>query len=197
MSSLNPHISTHTENKLDTPHSEYGMFLFLLFDMCIFGLYFWVFAADKSALPEQFALGQANLNTLYGSINTFALLLSSYFIARALLASRQNQKKSYQRHIALGISCGILFLIVKAIEYSEKFAQGLSINSSTFYRDYFCFTGFHMLHVIIGLSLLTFCLFESKQKAVSDNAFFEGCTLYWHMVDLLWLVLFALIYLAP
>ena len=175
---------------------ELGIWLFILLDMCIFALYFWVFAWDKSQANEIFILGQASLNTLYGAINTVALLVSSYFIACAVEAARANNIRAFKRGIQLSIICGLTFLGIKLIEYSEKIRDGYSITTNTFYRDYYAFTGFHMLHVIIGLSLLAYMLSQANSgDYLSKNiAFIEGSALYWHMVDLVWVILFALIY---
>ncbi len=177
---------------------ETGIWVFLLFDLSIFALYFWIFAWDKTQLPEQFAAGQATLNTAYGAFNTLALLISSYFIANAVQKARLNDVTAVKRNLILTILCGITFLVVKCVEYADKFKAGHYIDSNVFYRDYFAFTGFHMLHVFIGLILLGYILFESQRTDyLKDNTnFLVGSSLYWHMVDLVWVVLFSLIYLV-
>lgn len=179
--------------------AEIGLWLFVLADMCIFAVYFWVFIWQKSVYPEQFMQGQATLNQSLGALNTIILLTSSYFVASAVHAARQKKIDRYLRCIKLTMVCGFGFLIVKAVEYSEKFAAGFHIATNEFYTYYFAFTGFHMLHVIIGLSLLSYLLFSIRtdEQAGTHIAHIEGGALYWHMVDLLWVVLFALIYLVP
>jgi len=176
---------------------ELGLWIFLLADMSIFALYFWVFIWNQSLHPEQFLQGQASLNHSLGLLNTVILLSSSYFAAMAVHGARGQNLDSFRRNIQLTIACGAGFLLVKAIEYGEKFSAGLHIASNEFYSYYFAFTGIHMVHVVIGLSLLTYMLlsFRTEAQIRQQMANIEGTVLYWHMVDLLWVVLFSLIYL--
>jgi nitric oxide reductase NorE protein len=179
--------------------AEWGLWLFLLIDMCIFSLYFWVFAWGKTQYPEIYSDGQATLNTLFGGLNTAVLLVSSFFMATAVHAARLLDVKRFQIFLKLTITGGLIFLIVKTIEYTEKFSAGFVITTNEFYRNYFSFTGFHLLHVIFGLGFLTYLLIsiKSSEHAKAKILHIEGAALYWHMVDLLWVVLFSLIYLAP
>ncbi|MCG8673697.1 MAG: cytochrome c oxidase subunit 3 [Pseudomonadales bacterium] len=178
--------------------SEFGVWLFILADMCIFAMYFAVHLWEKSLNPDMFLQGQATLNTQYGGFNTVVLLLGSCFVAKSLHAARHAQIDRYKRLLTLTILTGVVFLVVKTVEYQEKFAAGFHIATNEFYRNYFAFTGFHMLHVIIGLSFLMWLLFSinSKEKVANNLGNIESVGLYWHMVDLLWVILFALIYLA-
>jgi len=179
--------------------AETGMWLFILADMCIFAMYFAVFAWDKSLHPEQFIQGQATLNNTLGGANTIILLISSFFMAKAVHAARWADTKNTARYIQLTILCGCAFLVIKAVEYSDKLNAGFNISTNEFYRDYFAFTGLHMLHVIIGLCLLVYALnFAKNDKNINSHSrYIENSGVYWHMVDLLWVVLFALIYLVP
>jgi len=176
---------------------ELGLWIFLLADMSIFALYFWVFIWNQSLHPEQFLQGQASLNHSLGLLNTVILLSSSYFAAMAVHGARTKNTTAFLRNIKLTIACGLGFGLVKAVEYGEKFDAGLHIASNEFYSFYFAFTGIHMVHVIIGLSLLSYTLFSftTEEKIRQKMANIEGTVLYWHMVDLLWVVLFSLIYL--
>jgi len=188
------------ETKAATPApSETGMWIFILADMCIFALYFFVFAWDKSQHPEQFIQGQATLNTTLGGANMIILLVSSFFMATAVHAARQLDVARYRHSIRLTLLCGSAFLVIKGFEYSEKLNAGFHVASNEFYRDYFTFTGLHALHVITGLCLLAYALpFGANGNLLHQRArFIENSGLYWHMVDLLWVVLFALIYLVP
>ncbi|MDP7068779.1 MAG: cytochrome c oxidase subunit 3 [Acidimicrobiales bacterium] len=178
---------------------EVGVWIFILADMCVFAMYFGVFAWDKHLHPEQFVQGQATLNNGFGALNTIVLLISSYFMASAVHAARAQKIEVYARLIRLTIVCGSAFLVVKTAEYTEKISAGFHIASNEFYRNYFSFTGFHMVHVIVGLSFVTYLLFSirTSEQVRANASFIEGVGLYWHMVDLLWVVLFSLIYLVP
>lgn len=179
--------------------SELGVWLFVLADLCIFGLYFVVFAWDRAQHPAVFAAGQDTLDRHLGALNTVLLLVSSYFMADGVSAARAANWRNFRRSVASAMVCGMAFLLVKALEYADKFNAGLHIAADVFYRDYFSFTGFHLLHVIFGLMLLSYLIFPLRSGAPSaaSTSTIESVGLYWHMVDLLWIVLFSLIYLAP
>lgn len=192
---MNPQVTTVQT----TAPSETGIWIFILADMCIFALYFFVFAWDKSLHSAQFVQGQASLNTTLGGANTLILLLSSCFMAKAVQAARLSDMTHYARYIRLTMLCGGVFLVIKVSEYAEKLTADYHIASNEFYRDYFAFTGLHMLHVITGLCVLAYALqFGRNNKSLKTHArFIENSGLYWHMVDLLWVVLFTFIYLVP
>lgn len=183
----------------NTIPAELGLWIFILIDMCIFALYFWVFAWGKANNAEMYTQGQATLNIFFGGFNTAVLLISSFFIATSVHAARLLDIKRFQTFLKFTILGGVIFLVVKTIEYQEKFAAGFDIVSNEFYRNYFTFTGFHLLHVIFGLGFLCYLLFviKSEEQVRTKMLHIEGAALYWHMVDLLWVVLFSLIYLVP
>ena len=189
----------NTPTDKNTAPAEAGIWLVLLADMTIFAMYFAVFAWDRSLQPQQFMAGQATLDTRLGALNTLLLLTSSYFMATAVHAARTANSARYSRYLMLTIGCGCAFLVVKAVEYGAKFSAGYDVATNLFYRDYFAFTGLHMLHVIIGLCLLAYAWLLGKNSTDihQHRGFIENSGLYWHMVDLLWVVLFALIYLVP
>lgn len=182
----------------DNIPAEFGVWLFLLADMAIFAIYFWVFVWYQAQYPDVFAAGQASLNTFYGGFNTLVLLTSSYFAISAVNASRRSDLHRFRRNIWLTIVCGLIFLVVKTLEYGEKFTAGFHIASDSFYTFYFTFTGFHLVHVILGLSFMAYLLFAVREPAAlkTQSMQIEGSALYWHMVDLLWVILFSLIYLV-
>lgn len=178
--------------------AEVGVWVFILADMCIFAMYFGVLAWEKHLFPEQFALGQGTLNQNFGALNTVVLLVSSYFMASAVHCARGGLVVRYRYLLKMTLAMGAVFLVVKGFEYSEKISAGFHIASNEFYRNYFAFTGFHLLHVIFGMSFLTWLLsFKNESVLEEKQSTIEGVGLYWHMVDLLWVVLFVLIYLVP
>ena len=146
-----------------------------------------------------FIQGQATLNNSYGAINTLVLLISSFFMATAVHKAREANLVIYKRSLQLTLLCGLIFLCIKAIEYGEKFSAGFHIASNEFYRSYFSFTGFHMLHVVLGMAFLIYlyCTAKTPEHIKGETKTVEGIGLYWHMVDLLWVILFSLIYLVP
>ncbi len=191
--------ASDSESLIEHHPAEIGVWLFIFADMCIFAMYFGVFVWEKNLNPAIFAEGQATLSAQLGGLNTVILLISSYFAAKAVHSARVFNIDAYRRFIKLTIFCGLAFLCVKFVEYSDKFSAGFDIATNAFYRNYFSFTGFHLLHVILGLSFLAWLLFSTKTaEQLKENVkASEGVGLYWHMVDLLWVVLFSLIYLVP
>lgn len=179
--------------------AEAGMWMFVLADLCVFATYFAVFLVDRANHRTLFAEGQAGMARHLGGLNTLLLLISSWGMARAVAAARDGSLARFQQGLSHAILCGLSFLVVKTIEYRAKFAAGLGIDTNVFYRDYFAFTGFHLLHVVVGLSLVAWCRFAFRTPASLREhvGFVEGTGLYWHMVDLVWVVLFALVYLVP
>ena len=201
MSTMNAGVLKNSggESLVEHHPAEIGVWLFVFADMCIFAMYFGVFVWEKNLNPVMFAEGQATLSTQLGGLNTVMLLISSYFTAKAVHSARVLNIDAYRRFIKLTMLCGFVLLSVKFVEYSDKFSAGFDIATNAFYRNYFSFTGFHLLHVIFGLSFLAWLLFSVKTaEQLKENVrASESVGLYWHMVDLLWVVLFSLIYLVP
>lgn len=175
---------------------EAGVWVFIMGDMLIFGLFFAVFAYYHAQAPLIFAESQALLNKHYGALNTLILLTSSWFVVMAVQAARQsNRRRSFWCFTAAWL-CGAAFSTVKIIEYSEKINAGIYMTSNDFFMYYYIFTGLHFLHVVIGMFLLGFVLLKLKGSERSGElSFFEVAASYWHMVDVLWIILFPLIYL--
>ena len=190
------------------PHvpGEVGIWVFILGDMLIFGLFFIVFVYYRGLNVELYVQSQATLNQNYGAINTLFLLASSWFVAMAVDDMRGQTVKRAATFFVLAMLCGIGFGVVKVIEYSEKLSAGITITSNDFYMYYYIFTGLHFLHVLIGMGVLVFlwhrARLAAKNSLARDTAVIEkemvlvesGAS-YWHMVDLLWIVLFPLLYL--
>lgn len=189
--------SSITVNKTDKHiPGEAGIWIFIFGDMFIFALFFAVFAFYQSEQRELFQASQATLNVNYGALNTLLLLTSSWFVVMAVNAVRAQLRRQARWLFFLAFACGAGFSIVKIFEYSEKVKMGFTLTTNDFYMYYYIFTGIHFVHVIIGMGLLAFVMMrlsgKPKQKEIE---FFEVSASYWHMVDILWIILFPLIYL--
>ncbi len=185
---------------------EVGIWVFILGDMVIFGLFFIVFVYYRGLNPELYLQSQATLNQNYGAINTLFLLASSWFVAMAVDDMRSKIIKLAPAFFPLAMLCGVGFTVVKIIEYREKISAGITLTTNDFYMYYYIFTGLHFLHVLIGMGVLVFLWLKAKEVAKRTAGSSEGVTekemilvesgaSYWHMVDLLWIVLFPLLYL--
>ncbi|MCB1144760.1 MAG: cytochrome c oxidase subunit 3 [Leptospiraceae bacterium] len=148
---------------------------------------------EKLSNPDAFSIMRKAMSPIYGFLNTILLITSGYFL---VLANRFHhlKKDNFVRGALLGgILLGVGFLILKSMEYSSKFSKGIELHSNDFFTFYFFLTGFHFLHVMVGIFILTFLLV--RQKTVSEINF-EAGAIFWHMCDLIWIMIFPLFYLV-
>lgn len=176
---------------------EVGIWVFVLGDMFVFGLFFTVYVYYRGLDVELYRASQASLNQHYGALNTLLLLFSSWFVVLAVIDVREHAARHAGRLLGLAMLCGLGFSLVKIVEYGEKLRAGLGIMTNDFYMYYYIFTGLHFVHVIIGLGVLIYLtsMLRSGVKSAGELRIFESGAIYWHMVDLLWIVLFPLLYL--
>lgn len=176
---------------------ETGVWVFILGDMVVFALFFGVFSYYRGLTPDVFSASQATLNANYGLINTFLLLTSSWFVVMGMNAAKRHLQSSAAGLFGMAFLCGAGFSAIKVIEYSEKIGAGIYPVTNDFYMYYYILTGLHFVHVIIGMVVMLFMVYRGWRGLSTgrDLAFLEGGASYWHMVDLLWIVLFPLIYL--
>lgn len=177
---------------------EVGIWVFIFGDMMVFSLFFMVFLYYRALDIPTFMSSQALLNLNYGAVNTILLLTSSWFVALGLHSARIAKSKLASQLFSLAFLCGIGFGLVKFFEWGEKIRAGYTLTSNDFFMYYYIFTGIHFLHVIIGLGVLAFLIVKARagKCAADDIQTYESGGAYWHMVDLLWIVLFPLLYLV-
>lgn len=190
-------VSAQPEERPRVPGEE-GIWVFVLGDMTVFALFFATFMYSRGKNPGRFAHDHGSILLPLGTVNTVALLTSSLLVALGVARVVAGRHASATRLFAGGLGCGLLFVVVKAIEWSRLFTEGLSVGSGEFFSYYFIFTGIHLGHVIIGLVVLTRLTGVSRrvELAAKDIRLCETGAIFWHMVDLLWVVLFALFYLV-
>ena len=178
---------------------EVGAWVFIFGDMLVFALLFCAYLSARREDPQLFRAGQGELAQSYGAINTLLLLVSSLCVVTAVRALRKRVAGLAPRLFVLGFCCGLGFTFVKVLEYSTKIAQGFVPASNTFWMYFYVLTGLHLFHLIIGMGILAFCFIKSRRPERMSRpvfTFMEGGACFWHMVDLLWIVLFPLLYLA-
>lgn len=180
---------------------EEGIWIIVFGDILIFSAMFGVYAYYRSLYPDLFQNGHQSLNLGFGLTNTLILLTSSWFMVLAIEAAKQNKTALFRRFMCAVIACGALFVFLKIFEYHEKFSSGLYLTTDEFYMYYFAYTFIHGVHVVVGLGGLIFLLLSTKAKKTGfsdrDIINFESGATFWHMVDLIWIILFALLYLLP
>jgi len=176
---------------------EAGIWIFILGDMAVFAVLFGTFLVYRNKDVALFDSSQLHLNTTFGLINTLLLLVSSMLVVLAVTAVRRGTPKPAPLLIAGAIGCGLAFSALKVVEYIGKIDAGITPQTNTFYMFYFLLTGLHWFHLLLGLVVLSYLLVSARRKThtAAQFAWFEGGGCFWHMVDLLWIALFPLIYL--
>jgi nitric oxide reductase NorE protein len=180
-----------------TPGTD-GIWTFVFIDMIVFSLFFIVYLSERLRLPDVFAASQAHLDPKFGLVNALILLTSSLFVAEAVAAARLGRAARVKSRLTLALICGAMFGVSKLTEYAGKFAAGITPVTNSFYSFYFLLTMIHFLHVLAGMVFIGHCLARAKAE-VGQTAYLaklENTGLFWHFVDLLWLFLFPLLYLA-
>jgi nitric oxide reductase NorE protein len=176
---------------------EAGVWVLILGDMFAFSAFFAVYLLHRAQNVALFNSSQGTLERGFGLLNTALLLTSSLFVARALTAARAGARPRSVRLLTFALGCGGGFVVSKGFEWGGKIAAGITLNTNEFYSFYYMFTGIHLLHVLVGMGVLTYLLARSRRgdPGASYVAVMEGGGAFWHMVDLIWVVLFALFYL--
>jgi nitric oxide reductase NorE protein len=174
-----------------------GVWVAIGADSVIFALLFGSFMQARLQGPQVFEASRRTLNMNLGGIDTIILLTSSWAVALAVQALKRDLLDRVPRYLLGGVLTGLMFMVSKSIEYFEKFADGITPATNAFYMWYFTLTGIHLLHVIFGTSLLTYLWIRSRRGSYSSsNRVVPECVAsYWHLVDLLWIVIFPLLYL--
>jgi nitric oxide reductase NorE protein len=173
---------------------ESSMWFFILGDLLIFGVYFVCYMSYRSQNPALFLQSQHQLNQGIGVTNTVVLLTSSLFVALGTEAVRDGKSGAAFRLISGAVAFGVAFPLLKLVEWLPKIGAGHTPGENQFFMFYYLMTGMHLLHVLLGLTILGFVL-RDLRSPTPNIKFVETGAIYWHMVDLLWLLLFALFYL--
>lgn len=182
-----------------TPHvpGELGIWMFIAGDLVLFSLLFFLFLQYRAGQEALFAEAQRHLNQAIGLVNTVLMLSSSWLVASAAQAARRQQSQVASRCFAAAFACGAGFVIVKYFEYGERIRAGVTPNSNDFFMYYYVYTGIHLVHVVIGMGVLAaLTVYVRSAGPAAKIQHLESGATFWHLVDLLWIVLFALLYLV-
>jgi cytochrome c oxidase subunit 3 len=196
-------INDHYESET----GKLGMWIFLFTELFLFGGLFLVYAVFRAKYSEDFHTAARELNAFIGTMNTVFLLVSSMTVAMSITAIQKNQKKVAMFLVIVTLILAALFMLNKYFEWSHKFELKLYPGSAVlknlgrgellFFGLYFMMTGLHALHVLVGIVLLSINLIKIKIGIVNQKHYLllENSGLYWHLVDLIWIFLFPLLYL--
>jgi cytochrome c oxidase subunit 3 len=206
-----PRLQHHFDNlEQQFEASALGMWLFLVTEILFFGGLFLAYMIYRMQYPQAFAEASQELDVVLGGVNTAVLIGSSLTMAMAVWAAQLGKRGKQMLFLALTIGLGLVFLGIKAVEYSHKFEHGLvpgpdfrfeaahdPIHSQLFFSLYFVMTGLHALHMVVGIAVMA-VLFVMAYQGRFTRAYHtpvEVSGLYWHFVDIVWIFLFPLLYL--
>lgn len=189
--------------------AEFGMWVFLMTELLLFGGLFVSYAAFRYYFPQVFAEASHGLNAVIGTVNTAILIVSSLGMAVAVYAAKNGQRKKLLFALLSAIILGTVFMILKGVEYYNHYQHqefpGLAFDytvphareKQVFFFLYFAMTGLHAIHLTIGIVLVTVIFVMAYRRRFSPVYYspVENAGLYWHFVDIVWIFLYPLFYL--
>ncbi len=188
-------MSGHTRPAPSTelPHGRMAIWWFLASEVAIFGGLIMTYLVTRLAHPEWSAEAVNTVNWA-GALNTMVLLTSSLIIVQAHKAAHDGEHEKAATKMLLTIACGFVFLAVKAYEYHHEITAGFTPMANLFWAYYFLMTGLHAAHVIAGMTAI-FVVSRGVRRGENLHRV-ELVGMYWHLVDIVWIFLFPLLYLA-
>jgi nitric oxide reductase NorE protein len=175
------------------------MWAFVLFETLVFTAYFGFYLFSRARNPELFLHAQAQLDLRIGVFNTLVLLLSSWSVARCVQSSRAGAYRAALRDVFITAAFASVFLFFKVFEWARLVGTGNGLDSDDFFTYYFFLTGIHFVHLLIGfvvLGVIVYQLRGAKPRSADSQELVETCATYWHTVDFLWVLIFALLYVV-
>lgn len=184
-------------NRLYYPPGGILIWLIVFVELITFMMALLTFVVNRSTGISAFQESQLLLNPEIGIVNTLFLVTAGYFMAQSLRKLKQGDNEGSVRKISVSILFGLLFLALKSYEYFTKISHGIGLDYSDFFMYYWFLTGFHFIHVLAGLIILFVLIFHIKKGTYSESNYedVETGAVFWHMCDLIWLLLFPILYL--
>ncbi|QDE92637.1 cytochrome C oxidase subunit III [Myxococcus xanthus] len=188
-----------------------GMWLFLATEILLFAGLFICYGVYRFLFPEAWAAASRSLDLWWGTVNTVVLITSSLTAALAVHYAKEGKNKMVAVQIGLTLVMAVGFLVIKYFEYHHKFEIGTLPGRFYTYEEiqlpgaplyftvYFCATALHGIHVVIGMIVLAFSMVRALKKAdfgPNNYTMVELGSMYWHLVDLVWIFLFPMLYLV-
>lgn len=188
---------TLTEQPKHKLPGDLAMWIFILAELAAFTLFILAFSITQLLKPEMFTLGRAQLDSSTGFAMTAGLLSSGFLAALAVERARKNKARQGSLLLIAAIASGMVYVVLKISEYSHLASLGFDLEYNTFFTLYWLTTAFHFLHVLLGLTVLSFLSWRCWKNVYNaqEHAGLESGVMYWHMVDLVWVIIFPLVYL--
>lgn len=172
-----------------------AMWVYIVGDLFIFGGWFVFYLVYRAWDPQGFFQSQAQLDQTMGMVNTLILLASSWSVAVCVQSARAGRFGEAERYAWFTILAAAVFAASKVYEWMSELALGNTFTADTFFMFYFFLTAIHLFHVLCGFIVLGVLVRNVRNPQLRSPVVIENCAAYWHMVDLLWVVIFALLYL--
>jgi nitric oxide reductase NorE protein len=181
---------SETGTAFDDLPGDLMMWVLIVSELLVFGAGLIAFLSVRITDPGGFADAQAMLNRTGAGVNTIVLVTSGWLAALAVRAAEAGAVARCRALLAGAALLGLVFLIVKGVEYADKAAHGITFETHPFFTFYYLLTGFHAAHVVAGIVILGLVGLGCRVRTVEVGAAF------WHMVDLVWVILFPILYLV-
>jgi cytochrome c oxidase subunit 3 len=189
--------------------ARFGMWAFLGSELLLFAGLFALYAGYRTMYPAEFAAGVGHCNAVIGTSNTVILITSSFTVAMALDAVRAGKARTAAALLLFSIGGGLLFLLLKGVEYGQHFHEGIypgvgyhdpdlaSRGANVFFTLYYLMTGLHAIHVSVGIVILFWLAWGAWRRIYSpaNHVHVEVGALYWHLIDIIWIFLWPILYL--
>ena len=172
------------------------MWAFVLFETLVFTAYFGFYLFYRARSPELFLHAQAQLDLRIGVFNTLVLLLSSWSVARCVQSARAGAYRPALKDALLTAFFGLVFMCSKVFEWARQIRMGNGFATNEFFTYYYFLTGIHFVHLLIGFVVLGVVVYQLRSPARRSQELVETCATYWHTVDFLWVLIFALLYVV-
>ena len=172
------------------------MWAFVLFEALVFTSYFVVYMVFRTQSAELYLQSQAKLDLRLGVFETLVLLMSSWSMARCVQSSRVGAYQFALTNAFLTMLLGFVFLVSKVFEWARLIHMRLGFSTNEFFSHYFFLTGIHFLHLLIGFVAVGVIVYQLRSPARRSQELVETGATYWHTVDFLWIVIFALLYVV-
>lgn len=170
------------------------MWALVLFEALLFTGYFTVYMVCRVMNPALFLASQAHLDPRWGVLNTLVMLTSSWTMARCVQAAREGDYTAAMRSVYLTIFFGLVFVGLKVGEWSVEIQNGFTFTSNQFFSFYYFLTAIHFIHLLVGFAALGIVVYQLRDPARRSQQVVETGAVYWHMIDFLWVIIFALLY---
>jgi cytochrome c oxidase subunit III len=204
------HVQHHfVDSDQQFESAKMGMWIFLVTEILFFGGLFLAYIVFRSWYPELYLMASDHLDTFWGAVNTVVLIGSSLTVAMAIRSAQLNQQKGLIINLAITIALACIFMVIKYFEYTHKFELGIYPGAfytyegiphdlaNIFFSIYYMMTGLHGVHVLIGIGLMIWLIIRARKGHFHSEYYspVEITGLYWHLVDIIWIFLFPLLYL--